>query len=717
MIKKTLIVIASLAATVVMALVGLMLFLSTDRGQQWLYDKGLSILQETLGTNIRVEHIGVNLFTGDVALYGAEIDDRQQVLMLRVDTLEADLDLTGIFSKEIGIESVKLAGTDAVFYKERPDTAANYQFVFDELSKNKGKKKKSQVKIVMDLAQADISRAYVKWDVKSEPRKESGKLDANHLTVEDFRVRFKGKLQQSKDMILRIENLAVKEKESGMTLSLKSAQYDAVEKKPLAVQLEELKFAWQDKRIGLKQLSLSQEQPKLLLDKDIKVKVEGLTFYNNNGKPRKNTGKPHRGWFDQGHLDVVANVDATVHSLLKDSIAVTVNNMSALDKGSGLDIKNLVTRFDMRGEQITLTNTKISLAATKINMPKVAMKLEKGDGKKINMRIATFPLSAHVTLRDIAKPFAMPLSNFTTPLTLNVNVGGDLNRIVFSNIRVATPDKRLRLTAEGDLCKVLEKHNLCLHFNNISMEARSGVKEQIVNHFAKTMRLKMMRQLEAMGDITYKGRLGIFYKREDIAGILSCKYGSVNFNFTLDGRTKYMTGMLRTDSINIGNIMNVKGLLIEGTNASYSFSIASNKGKKTHNRLPQGWLKANISGARYQSVKFNKIHAEIESNGSEAKGSVRAYKKLFDLTADFIYKQTDTEQSLRVYPHVKLHEKSEKEKAAAEQRKTVKAEIKAIEKSEKEERKAKRKEQREARKAEKAARKAARKAAQTASEE
>ena len=96
------------------AMGGLAVFLSSDSGQRWLREFCVGKLADTLHTRIDVKHIGIGFLTGDVTLYGAEIYDRSEVKMLSVDTLEADIDLTGIFHREIGIEGVRLAGATAV---------------------------------------------------------------------------------------------------------------------------------------------------------------------------------------------------------------------------------------------------------------------------------------------------------------------------------------------------------------------------------------------------------------------------------------------------------------------------------------------------------------------------------------------------------------------------------------------------------------------------
>lgn len=119
-----------------------------------------------------------------------------------------------------------------------------------------------------------------------------------------------------------------------------------------------------------------------------------------------------------------------------------------------------------------------------------------------------------------------------------------------------------------------------------------------------------------------------------------------------------MTGTMSTDEIDLGSIMNVKGLSIENAKASYSFNISSKRGRPNGGRLPQGWLKANVNGARFKFLRFKDISADIVSNGVDATGDIIAKAKLADVICGVIYHQTDKDQYFRVKPKFKLNMKT-----------------------------------------------------------
>lgn len=672
MIRKFLIFILSVVVVLLIALGGFIAFMLTDTGQQWASRIYLESVREELGTKLNVGKFRVNPFSGRASLNDLELYDRADVKMLRVDTAEVGIEVTKLFNKEIIIDRIKLAGASSVLYKENRDSAANYQFVIDALTKNskmKKKKRKSPFKVYMDIKKASISRTDFKWDIKSEPMKGHDTIDANHIDIRNFHVTLSGSLRNNHFLKASLQDLGLTEQKSGLSLSLGKGDIDMMMKRRVELLLEDMAGKYQDKRVSFKKLKLTQHEGAFNPKRPMNVQAEKLTYYCNNGKPRKNHNKPHRGWFDPGHLNSVMNMDVNVNSITPDSIKMYVSSLSAYDKDSGLDIKNFSSFVDIRKDEIFLTKVNIALARTRIKMNKVQasykiIPADKEKGKKSSVELFVYdsPLTAKVYLADISKPFAPVLSNFVTPLELDVVVGGTLDKLLFKNIHITTFDKRLRLTAHGDLCDVLKKHDLCLHFNNIHLDARNGIKEIIINHFSKKVRLKMLRQTRAVGDITYNGSLGIFYKKQTVDGCLSTMFGDVNFGFAINGWTHYLKGWMTASQLELGAIMNAPGFSVSDAEALYNVNISkktpeSKASKARGGRLPIGELQAHLGRAKYKSVSFKDISANLHSDGVKAEGAVRFGMKFVDVEALLEYTQTDKEQKYSIKPHIRKHEK------------------------------------------------------------
>ena len=672
MIRKFIIWISGILAVLLLLVGGFILFMLTDTGQQWATRIYIDAVREELGTKLNVGSFRVHPFSGRLSLHDMELYDKAGVKMLKVDTAEVGIDVMKLFYNEIIVDRIKLAGASSVLYKNHPDSAANYQFVVDALSKKKDKKKKkgkSPFKVYMDIKEAAISRTDFKWDIMSAPAKGKDTLDMNHIDIRNFHVTLSGNLRNKQFLKGDLKNLGIEERKSGMQLRLDRGSIDMMLKRRVQLTLEGMAGKYRDKRVGFKKLTLNQQDGAFNFKHPMNVQAEELTYFCNNGKPRKNTGRPHRGWFDQGHLNSTVNMDVNVGYISADSTKLYVNSFSAYDKDSGLDIKNFSSFVTITKDDIFLTKATISLARTRVKIDKVQAKYriipadkEKGTKSSVAMQIQDFPLTAKVYLQDIAKPFAPVLSNFTTPLNLDLRVGGTLDRLLFKDIVITTFDKHLRLTAEGDLCDVLKKHDLCLHFSDIHLDARSGIKDIIVNHFAKKARLKMMRQMRAVGDISFSGKLGIFYKKQTVDGKLFTRFGDVDFDFHINGWTHFLKGWMTSRELKLGEIMNAPGFEVLDAQATYNVNISkksevSKASRARGGRLPIGELEATLGGARYKMLKFKNITANLNSDGVKAEGAVRFAMKYADIEANLEYVQTDNEQHYSIRPHIRRHEK------------------------------------------------------------
>ncbi|MBO6098731.1 MAG: hypothetical protein J6P01_01105, partial [Prevotella sp.] len=435
---------------------GVIYALSTDKVQQWLYAQGVDVLQDALGTRVKVDKIAISFSKGGFALYGLEIDDKQDVTMLKVDTLEAMVDLTRIFERKVEIERVYLHGAKGTFYKERPDTAANYQFALDvikELShkddkdKKKEEEKKNDTPLALDLKLLSLKRTYFKWDVRSQPHKLykfDGKkqLDTNHLSVVVDNVRISGHLGDDLPEHITIEDLKAREEHSSTAVA-----FDALE------------------------LAMGSET-------SLKSEIENLS-----------------GTF-QGWSFTIDNADFS----------------SIPFKEEGEKVK-----FDFSQPiEAKVKDIKVRTGSTTANISELPLKItfrqapsQKTPGKMVmKPRLAFSPssLSARVICRDFARYRVPPLRNFTTPLLVTANFDGELDNLNIRNIHVTDESKkRLDLRAEGVMKDITVKKKFKFHFRNIHMKAHGGIKEQLVGHFAKTADLKMQEQMRKLGDIDYNG--------------------------------------------------------------------------------------------------------------------------------------------------------------------------------------------------------------------
>ena len=691
-------------------LVGGFFLLNTSWLQQKLKDKALTMLTEKLDTEVALDSVSIDLLTMDAKLYGLSVEDRQQRPLLKMAFLQADVDLWQLLQDEVRIREAKVTGLRAELHKVRkdslsPDTVANYQFIVDAFKSDKKvndsiavKKKRKKMSLIMRKVKID--------HVKVVYNEDSVQLD---------RLLF---AQNRKGIPrARVEGLR--------------GSWERVNKKGETVTNQAL----------VSELELRQE------DGMHQIKLKRVNFKTNNHRPRKNSGKPKRGFFDVGHFNIWADMKLVVDKIEDGTVHGWLREMTARDTITGIDIRRLqcevtANKDGMRLEDVQIQQgegTVLRFVRGDMHFPK------KKEGKQLKYFTST--ISGKALLKDISRPFAPVLSNFTLPLDLSVRMEGDGDGMRFRDVVVSRPKGALTINATGYITGLKDKYALKVHFDVSQMKARQGEPERIINQFS--VKKFMMKQLNALGDIRYTGSFNVLWKKEEFMGILYTKAGDLKFYFALDENNKYVFGNANAQDIKLGQVMDIPKLGPVAAEAIFKFDISKPRTalmrKRLGGKLPIGDVKAKVGKASYGALSVSDVDVKIISDGAVAEGEIRTTGKLADISCDFSFTNTNEMQKMKVKPHLKFHlfgrskdekeelelkkqqkareasdEKAAKKAAAAEAKAAKKAEKdarKAAKAAEKAERKAAKAAEKEARRAEKAAAKAARKAAKAAEDE
>ena len=677
----TLLAVVLLFAAVVFAL-------NTDMMQNHLLQEAVVLLKEKLQTEVSIEKIHVNFFSQDVSLLGVEVEDQQHRKMLKLNELSVDLEIWRLLENVVSVNDVKIKGVEARLYKPSPDSVANYQFVLDAF-KSKKKHRDSTAK--------DSVKAHRKLHV-----------DISRVWLENIKVIYNSQEAE-------LGSLLYKKGDNGRQVAevrnLKSLWVQKTKKGPV------------DNQLRITALNVLDKKDYMQLS------VEGLNWMTNNNKPRKNSGKPKRGFFDVGHFNVDANMNIRLEHLAKDSIVAVVTSCQAKDPMSGIDITNLKFRVETDKKVAHIKDFSVSLPNTTLRFDNATMQLpSKKEGRKLAYQ--TSLIKGQTLLKDISRVFAPVLKNFSEPLQLQVVMSGDDEGMQFRDVRVNTLKKDLTIKATGFIRGLKDKYKLQVHFDVQQMVAQRGSKERIISQFP--VKKFMMKQLHNLGRIGYTGSFDVLWKREQFAGLLTTQTGNINFDFFLDENTKYVQGNVRTDSFELGKAMDVPGLKKVACKASFKFDISKPRTaimrRKVGGKLPMGEVNAEVYEAKYKLLHVRNTVATLKSNGAIAEGNVAVRGKFVDILCSFSFTNTNEMQKMKIKPGIKFHKASDEAKAAKAERKeqkklekaardSVKQVEKAARKAEKAARKAEKDAEKAARKAEKDAEKAARKAAKKAEKE
>lgn len=379
--------------------------------------------------------------------------------------------------------------------------------------------------------------------------------------------------------------------------------------------------------------------------------VDSLKYKTDNGLPRKNVAKPHRGYYDKGHLNLTANLTLDIDSIGNDTLKANLRNATITDKETGFDITDLHATINANPREINLSQLSLKQKSTQLQAAAVHIALpNKKEGRKLTL--TSEKVTGKVLPKDISRAFAPALKNFSIPLNLETKLEILPDEIRLNNIKISTNDGKLSISASGRLThlKKAEKKDLNLHFHVNRMHAKGDIKERIINQFA--VKKLMMNQLSKLGNITYSGDFYILYKRQRFQGSLQTAVGPINFGFTLDNISKYLSGQVNTGNFQLGRALEVEKLGTIACSAEFKIDISKPRTAKIRRssggKLPIGTVSAQINDCSYNSHHFNNLSVDISSDGSEAVGTVAKKGRLGEIFSKFSYIDTDNMHKVKV---------------------------------------------------------------------
>ena len=384
------------------------------------------------------------------------------------------------------------------------------------------------------------------------------------------------------------------------------------------------------------------------------VDIKGLHLKTDNHKPRKNTNKPHRGYFDAGHLDMVADLSVDINHISKDTIRGAITNCTVTDTITGFYIHDVCAGITYSNKNIHLSDINVYQLDTHINIPKADFALpDKKLGTKLKYNADSIYVRTY--LKDISRPFAPVLRNFSLPLNVRCSLNGNQKGIFFRGIHVNTDDNKLVINSTGVLRNMKGKE-LNLHFEVYDMVAKPGIKDKIINQF--NVKKHMMYQVYALGVVKYHGSFDVLWRKEQFRGLLNTEKGDIDFEFQIDGNTKYLSGKVNSDSLKLGDLFKLKKIHNIAASAEFNVDISKERTalrrKEKGGKLPFGTIHADIRKVDFKNLHLKNIETNIESDGAEAKGDITLKGSLTDLMLEFSFKDTEAMQEMKVKPRLKF---------------------------------------------------------------
>lgn len=394
------------------------------------------------------------------------------------------------------------------------------------------------------------------------------------------------------------------------------------------------------------------------------IELQRLHLKTDNHRQRKNSGRPKRGAFDTGHLNVWADMKLKVDSVGKGMVHGYLTDCTLCDTLTGIDIRRLQCEVTFADKTLKLNDVHLQQGETELHFNEGVMHLP-DSLSATRLHYATSTISGTAVLRDISTTFAPVLSQFTLPLQLSVRIDGDDSGLRFHDIVVKRPAGKLLVKATGYAVNLKDKHRLKLHFDVHKATFVGGEKERIINQF----RIKkfMMKQLHQLGTIHYTGSFDIIRKREEFRGDIQTEAGKLKFSLAIDGARKYLLGEASTDHLEIGHVMDMPDIKAVAASAQFKFDISKARTalmrRRLGGKLPIGEVTAHVDQASYKFVKMHNLDVQMASDGATAVGNLCAPRKLADMDLDFTFTNTSEMRKMKVKPRLKLHLFKKKKKS------------------------------------------------------
>lgn len=608
---------------IVVAVVGL---LNVPSIQNKFLIRATEMLEEKLQTKVEIDSIRIGFFRDDVCLYNLRVEDREHRPMLKLELLTAEIDRWALLKKEVQLEEVGVKGLSAQLFKSKSDSVANYQFVLDAFKPKRNVKEKKGEKsgtLVFNLEQLHAEDVDIVYN-------DSHFSFVSANLSKGWGGRYYAELHKAETSWVHVKK-----------------------RHPVRV----------DNHLMIGRVVYEEE------DGLRKVAFDSVQWTTNNHLPHKRTNKPKRGWFDDGHLDVAANMKFNLRHADKDSVCGTLEECDIHDKASGLHITDLHLKFKKIAEKIQVSDATVCMANTKLTFNNGQLQLpSKKEGRPLHF--STSKITGRTLLKDISHPFAPVLKDFKEPLLVSTRFSGNDNSLAFKDVVVRTTDNMLHIKAVGGLNNLKDKYKLRVHFNILDCVAKGDSKTRIINQFR--VRKFMMKQVQTLGTLHYKGALDVLYKKIQLRGRVGTDCGHMQVVLLVNSLDKYLTGNVQSNDLELGKAMDHPEWGRVDCMADFKIDISKVRTaamrRQKGGKLPIGQADAIVNETKFKGIKLTGIHATIVSDGALAEGRLTRQGKLSELFCAFSFTDTNDMKKMKIKPGIHLnifHPKKDKKKGSA----------------------------------------------------
>lgn len=183
-------------------------------------------LEAKIHSRVTIEKVDLGLM-GRIIINDLCVYDQSQKLLLSASRVAANPDISSIVRGQISISTVQLFGFEIHLYKDKPNSAANYQYILDAFASKEKKKSETDIRINSIL----IRRGYLTYD-KNYVARTPHRINFSHIGLKNLSATISLKALRKDTINANIKKISFDE-QSGFSLRKLSLKVEGNRKKAI----------------------------------------------------------------------------------------------------------------------------------------------------------------------------------------------------------------------------------------------------------------------------------------------------------------------------------------------------------------------------------------------------------------------------------------------------------------------------------------------------
>jgi len=305
-------------------------------------------------------------------------------------------------------------------------------------------------------------------------------------------------------------------------------------------------------------------------------------------------------------------VNVNLRCLTNDSVNITIKRFQATEQNSGISFNNTKFTLIANHQIATLDGLEINSRNSSISIDSLYLNYSDYEKNK-EFYYTTTPISAKIIPSDFYF-INSSLVDFSTPFDLTISTKGSDKEIDVKYIELSNEDNTLLLKASGVITHPLNKNQRAVKFGISKLDASSDAIKQIAE--LTNLKESVTTPLFTLGDVHYNGNVSITPQTNSSQGSIKTDVGFIDYDVDY-GNDKFLIANVKTDSLNIGKILNNDKLSTVGFDIQASTNLSS-----TSAGIPDGNIKGFVNHAYYNGYRFHDINLDVTSNKGIIDGKI-----------------------------------------------------------------------------------------------